>query len=214
MWLVNQLMLLYPITHATVEDVRFDHYHKWKGGRAFSQVEVGKFTMYDFLDDRFSVSYIQGYETAKLRTQYNGGVDPKPKGLETKGDKSFNAHCYDSFVLAVNKKDLTDKETGEIMNIVDFDGGINTRVTFITKGRMARNGKTVATPMRRLLHRTKSKIGEKGKFYRLKRGGVKEFYTPFSRKKNKCRIKKNDSKSNHGDWDYIDNGYATKSKQF
>jgi len=99
--LISTFIKYYPITNIVVEDVAFNHRESDEGS-SFSLVEQGKTMLYNWIiDTHIHLDQIKGHETHKLRRLYFG-IDPKKKGLETKGDMTFEAHCIDSFVIAAN----------------------------------------------------------------------------------------------------------------
>ncbi len=196
-WLIVRLLKYLPITKVRVEDVCFNHYRDLVGknrlsgqarGASFSLVEVGKFELYDWLEQTgFTLETMKGFETCELRTKYLGGVDVKSKD---KSSKSFNAHCLDSFIIG-----SSDYDTSKIK--------LNQQTIFIEK----------VVKQRRSLTLTRADYKEKKYYFRYGAGGIKNYFTNMSRKKNVCRVKLKDSHSNHPkEWEYIDNGYAEKLK--
>ena len=73
----------------------------------------------------------EGYNTKKLRVN-SFQIDKKAKG---KDEKTFEAHCLDSFVLACEKEtiEVLDLKTGEICSEPKTVGNvvINKRVVFM-----------------------------------------------------------------------------------
>lgn len=196
-WLVIKLSAYYPINKVVIEDVRFNHYRDLIGknrlsgharGKSFSHVEVGKLTFYNWLADTgYYVDFVEGFDTKELRLKYLFGVDTK---AQDKAEKSFEAHCLDSFVIA-----------GKDYNLQDVT--INKRVIFLEK----------TVKQRRSLTRTRAKYKDASRYFRYAKGGVKVYFEAKSNKLNKCRVKPESEHSNHPKrWEYIDNGYATKFK--
>ena len=211
-YLINNLVKYFPITKVIVEDVRFNHYASNKGV-SFSNVELGKTKFYSYLSNLFKLELVDGWTTHQLRIN-SFGVDPK---LSDKGSKDFNAHCVDSFVLACNKGYKVDLETGEVIEpLIVFKGLINKRVIFVSKmdRRPPNNGKA------RVLHlagknlRCDSWRGGPYLIIHGKGGKIIIKRNQLSNKYNKCRVKINDSISNHGPWEYINNGRAERRKQY
>ena len=196
-WMILQLMKYYPFTSIRVEDVKFNHKKDKLGkkrksgkakGAAFSLVEVGKQQLYTWIVQfGFQLELIEGHETHKMRVEYLDGTDVKSVD---KSEKSFNAHCLDSFIIASK----------------DFDKNLiklNTKTMFIEK----------IVKQRRALTRTRAKYKNESKYFRYAKGGEKIFFTNISRKKNICRVKPEGEHSNHPkQWSYVDNGFAEKIK--
>lgn len=191
-WLICKLIKLYPISTVIVEDVKFNHY-KSDNGRAFSLAEQGKTQLYSFIKSlNLKLVLRDGYYTKQLRV--NGfGVDLKSK---RKDEKSFNAHCIDSYVLACPVK-VDDKPNFEYVQV-------NQRVTFIEK----------IVKIRRLLIRHKKRIRNAKYYYRLLKGGIKEIIpVKYSSKSNICRVKPIGVNSNHPKhWEYLNNGRSLRYK--
>ncbi len=198
-WLVNKLSSYFPITTIRVEDVKFNHYRDLVGknrlsgvarGKSFSHVEVGKTYFYDWIRcSGYTLELTEGFETSKLRKSYLNGEDTK--SLD-KSEKSFEAHCLDSFVIASSNYDLNEIE-------------LNKSVIFIEK----------IVKQRRSLTRIRAKYKDSWKYFRYVKGGEKVYFSNISRKKNLCRIKPEGIHSNHPkDWIYLDNGFCEKIKSY
>ncbi len=68
---ISELIKIYPITVAGIEDITFDHYNK-RWGKNFSQVEVGKKWLFEELEKligKGNVKLIKGYDTSVRRKQ-------------------------------------------------------------------------------------------------------------------------------------------------
>jgi hypothetical protein len=194
-WIIEQLMKYFPFTKIRIEDVKFNHFRDLVGknrlngkarGAAFSLVEVGKQELYNWIiASGFKLELIEGYETHKMRLEYLKGSDTK--SLD-KSEKSFNAHCLDSFIIA--SQDLN-------RNLI----ALNSKTVFIEK----------IVKQRRALTRIRAKYKDLSKYFRYAVGGEKVFSTNISRKKNICRVKIDGEHSNHPkQWVYLDNGFAEK----
>jgi hypothetical protein len=216
-WLVEKLLKIYPITKVVVEDVAFNHYAN-STGASFSNAEIGKTALYNFIRSKeLKLELIEGYTTSKLRINLYG-FDPKKKGIETKGDMVFEAHCLDSFVIACNIKYPIDIETGEILieepiPIFELEN-INKKFIAITK---VNKGSHLGSH-RKLFANGKSrqtKPWSSPKLVQVKKGGKLEVrVNQFSNKENKFRIKLSDHPSNHGPWSYGTNGRSTRKRCF
>ncbi len=189
-WIITKLMQIYPISKIVVEDVRFNHYASNQGA-SFSQVEQGKTKLYDFIRERAELELIDGTVTHKLRTEVFG-YDTKTKD---KGSKSFEAHCIDSFVIALNGI--------QVDSVIAVQ--VNRDVIFIEKN----------LRIRRCLTRTRPVGYGDNKFhYKLLKGGIKQVVQKTSTKRNCCRVKPEGIHSNHPkQWIYLDNGFAARVKQ-
>lgn len=200
-WLIIKLLKLFPINKVVVEDVRFNHY-KSKKGKSFSLVEQGKTEFYNFLKNKgLELELYAGFNTKKLRVN-SFGIDIKSK---EKDSKTFAAHCIDSFVLACNKENKIDIETGEILDepFITNNVFINKKVIFLEK----------IVKVRRCLTLLRKRYNDKKYYYRKLKGGVKSIYENLSGKSNKVRVKPNGEHSNHPKkWEYIDNGKAIRYK--
>ena len=109
------------------------------------------------------------------------------KDLKSKEvQKSFYSHCIDSYSIIKEYSDAT----------------VNTKVRYLTKIWMSK----------RELHREKNKIKEACKYFKWK-NGKKVFFEKLSKVK-KIRTKLNESKSNHGPWEYELTEAVQCSKKF
>ena len=196
-WLINKLIKYYPIRTIRIEDVRFNHYRDLVGknrlsgnarGASFSIVEVGKLRLYDWITDTgFNLELMDGTETHQLRVAYLDGEDVKS---EDKSDKTFEAHCLDSFIIASKSFDV------ELIEL-------NRDTIFIEK----------IVKQRRYLTRTRARYKDAWRYFRYSKGGEKVYFTNISRKRNLCRVKPEGEHSNHPkQWGYLDNGYSEKKK--
>jgi hypothetical protein len=94
--IINVLRSIFPINHIIVEDIKAKTKPgKTKWNTSFSPLEVGKKYFYNAIKSLpgISLTLFQGYETYKLRNQL--GLTKSKKKLE----RSFNAHCVDSWTL-------------------------------------------------------------------------------------------------------------------
>lgn len=200
-WLIVKLTRLFPITRVVIEDVRFNHYKSTKG-KSFSHVEQGKTELYDFIKScGLVLELYNGFNTKKLRVN-SFGIDLKTK---QKDSKQFTAHCLDSFVLACNKTNLINQETGEILDelVITNELVISKKVVFVEK----------IVKVRRCLTRLRKKYKDACRYYWLLSGGIKDYYQNFSGKRNVCRVKPAGEHSNHPTcWEYIDNGIVERFK--
>ena len=198
-WFVKNIAKLYPITKIRIEDVKFNHFKDkagnnrkgYKGksmGSSFSLVEVGKQMLYTWIQARgYTLELMDGFNTSEMRKEYLGGVDTK---AIDKGEKSIEAHCLDSFIIA-----------GKDFNLEEIQ--LNRKVVFIEK----------LVKQRRCLVRLRKLYKDKWQYFRYATGGVKQYFTNISRKENKCRIKPENEHSNHPTrWEYLSHGFAEKCK--
>ena len=100
------------------------------------------------------------------------GKDLKSKEIQ----KSFYSHCIDSFSIVKKYSNLLE---------------VNTKLRYVTKIWMSR----------RELFREKNRIKDACKHFKYKKGGEKVYFEKLS-KVSKVRVKLNESKSNHGPWEY------------
>ena len=94
--IINVLRNIFPITNIIVEDIKAETKEgKKKWNVSFSPLEVGKTYFYNILKSlpAIDLTLFQGYETYNLRNSL--GLKKSSKKLE----KSFNAHCVDSWVM-------------------------------------------------------------------------------------------------------------------
>ena len=160
-WLILKLIKLYPICKVVIEDVRFNHYKSTRG-KSFSHVEQGKTELYNFVKSLgLELELYDGFNTKKLRIN-SFGTDPKCKAKDT---KNFTAHCIDSFVLACNKENKIDFETGEILDepIITNQLDVNKKVIFIEK----------IVKVRRCLTRLRKKYNDSKNYYHQLTDGIK-----------------------------------------
>lgn len=92
---INELFRTYPINLVGVEDVRFNH-TKFRNGKNFSTIEIGKKMIYDFLESRAKVYKFAGHQSQKLRKLYG-----YTKTRVNKASEKFASHCSDSLTLAI-----------------------------------------------------------------------------------------------------------------
>lgn len=174
------LFSLFPqIDTVVIEDVKFNHYKNRKGA-AFSPAEQGKSEFMRYIKDYLGAHVVlkHGYTTKMARTYLFCGVDLKTK---VKDSESFNAHCIDSFTLAC----LADDNLENVCKC-------QRQTIFIKKNYLCR----------RQLTKFKKRVKNSKDYFKYTKGGNKIILTHLSRLK-KLRVKINDSKSNHGPWDYI-----------
>ncbi|MFQ5981196.1 MAG: RRXRR domain-containing protein [Candidatus Heimdallarchaeota archaeon] len=107
--IIEELRKLYPISHAIVEDVRFNHYQK-RWGNHFSTVEIGKQLTYDTLRAWFGkLTLVQGYHTAALRKQYQVAKTAK------KAAWTVAAHAIDAVVIAADALTLANLQIASFL---------------------------------------------------------------------------------------------------
>lgn len=214
-WLINQLIKLYPISKVVIEDVKYNHYKG--GGNSFSNVEIGKSHFLRYLESKFKVEKVRGWVTKQLRINLLG-YDPKRQGIKDKGILEFESHCLDSFVLACNKYYPVDKVTGEIdvSNVIpDFNkNNINKIITVIKKKVkntylgservLFASGKSYQNRSRRPAQLVKT----------VKGGKIVKKLNQLSNKFNICRVKICEDQGNHGPWKYINNGKSLRKRCF
>ena len=192
---ILNLLNLFPISIVNIEDVSYNHYKETKDvthkrGKSFSPVEIGKNYLYDTVKSlSLELNLYEGWQTKEARIQFCNGNDPKKKN---KSDRSFFAHCIDSLILANFSLDFE-----------KYKKDTNFNMMFIQKDFL----------VRRELHREKNKIGDKRKYFKYKKGGEKVYFEKIS-KPRKIRVKLDDSKSNHGPWNYIYSNLAECLKKF
>jgi len=177
---ISELLKLYPISKIVIEDVGYQHWGDKEGrGAGFSQVEIGKTELYNWVRSLgIPLTTVRGYITKNKRISLFG-EDLK---CSNKGKESFFAHCLDSFALAT---------IGQ-----DFQSECVTATRFIKKIWMNR----------RELTRSRCLYKDRKYYFRYKKGGSKEYFTRLG-KSNICRVKPEGEHSNHPEkWEYIDNG--------
>lgn len=174
---------LFPnIRRVFLENVRFNHY-KSKKGASFSLVEQGKKRLQKFIEEQLGtkVVLVPGYATKKVRSYLFCGTDLKINGLNNKGRPTFFAHGIDSFALACLGFKLKERQYCTL------------QIIFIERNYI----------VRRELCRLKKKVGDKKNYIRYGKGGKVVVFKHMS-KKTTVRIKIDDSRSNHGPWQYLD----------
>ena len=92
---LKELVRIYPISNAGIEDVRFNHAKK-RWGKNFSTCEIGKSMIRKFFKDlNIKLYEFAGYETKQIREKYGYKKSSK------KGEDVFSSHCSDSLSLAL-----------------------------------------------------------------------------------------------------------------
>lgn len=108
------LMVLYPITHIAVEDIKAK---TWKGARKynalFSPLEVGKRWFYSQCQKLAILELFDGYQHT-YQTRQSLGL----KKSKNKLSSDFNAHCVDSWVLTYLV--VGGSETPDNRNVIEF----------------------------------------------------------------------------------------------
>ena len=190
--MIERLSKLYPITHISIEDVRFNH-RKSKKGKSFSNIEVGKKRFYGYIrKSGYNLSLCSGKATSLIRNSvfgYNG-----LKKTPNKAHKGFTSHCIDSFSIALRTLKKIYGDDIVVKYTVSFYKDLLRKEVFDIE--------RITYKYRRELHREKNKIRESREYYRYKKGGEKVIIPHYSKKK-KIRIKVNDNPSNHGPWTYV-----------
>ena len=93
---LREFCRIYPIQSAAIEEVRFNH-AKYRWGRNFSTMEIGKQKIRDFFTNRgIQIFEYRGFETSEIRQKYGY------KKTKIKNADKFSAHCSDSLALAVD----------------------------------------------------------------------------------------------------------------
>lgn len=187
--MINRLLNLYPITHISVEDVRFNHYKSNKG-KSFSNIEIGKNRFYNYVANilKLHIYKVKGSDTKRMRELL---FPDRTKNMD-KSIRNFNSHCIDSFTIGIlGYVELT--KDYRYVSFIPIKSLSNTLVRFIDR---------MKYKYRRELHRLKGRINSKKDYFRYKKGGVKHEISHKSKLK-KIRIKDSYTKSNHGKiWTY------------
>jgi hypothetical protein len=110
---IKEMCRIFPINHAAVEDVRFNHAkHRW--GANFSTVEIGKTRLRKLYADRNIKQFdYRGWETEELRKKYGY------KKTSSKSAEKFTAHCADALTLAVDVSVGQHVEVGPFLVVDD-----------------------------------------------------------------------------------------------
>ena len=188
--MINRLLSIYPITHISIEDIRFNHYVSNKG-KSFSNIEIGKTRLYDYITKTLKLYLykVKGSSTKDMREfLFPNLVKNKDKSI-----RDFNSHCIDSFTIGILAYlDLT--EDYRYVSLVPIHSNkVNRSVRFIDR---------IKYKYKRELHRLKNRIKDSRFYFRYSKGGKKVIIDHKSKLK-KIRIKINDTKSNHGKiWNY------------
>lgn len=187
--MINRILNLYPITHISIEDVKFNHYKSNKG-KSFSNIEVGKTRLYDYITKTLKLYLykVKGSETKEMRdTLFPSLVKNKDKSI-----KDFNSHCIDSFTIGILAY-LSITEDYRYVSLIPITNKENKLVRFIER---------ISYKYRRELHRLKNRIRNYRNYFRYSKGGKKVIIDHKS-KLRKIRAKIDDTRSNHGKiWNY------------
>jgi hypothetical protein len=92
---IREFFSCYPISLSGIEDVRFNH-AKFRYGKNFSTVEIGKAKIYGFLESHAKLFKFSGIQSQKLRKMYG-----YTKTKVNKASEKFSSHCCDSLTLAI-----------------------------------------------------------------------------------------------------------------
>lgn len=172
--MIQKLSELFGCQTLVMEDIRFNHARSNKG-KGFSPIEQGKNMIREFVVNGLGLDLIEvdGRDTTTERKRYFS-IDAKSKD---KSEKSFYAHCADSFVLTRFHTNYRLKSS---------------LVTFVEQ---------VKPIKRRDIYQEKARYKDKKEYFRYAKGGVKMPFVKFSRIV-KIRTKQTDDRANHGPWDY------------
>ena len=148
---IKELLKTYPIGLTGIEDVRFNH-AKYKNGRNFSTVEIGKNMIYEFIERYATLYKFQGHQTQKLRKLYGYHK------VRDKAKEDFRSHCSDSLAMATSLTTNRHIHAGKLIIVDDF-----------------------YRPMRRRLHDTQPAKGgirdkrSSGNFMSIRKGSICNF---------------------------------------
>lgn len=187
--MMNRILSIYPITHISIEDVKFNHYESTKG-KSFSNIEVGKTRLYDYITKNLKLYLykVKGSNTKKMRDI----LFPNLVKNKDKSAKNFNSHCIDSFTIGILAY-LEITKDYRYVSLIPITDKVNKLVRFIER---------IQYKYRRELHRLKNKIKDSRYYFRYNKGGKKVIIDHKSKLK-RIRTKINDIKSNHGKiWNY------------
>ena len=161
-WLVDQISKLYPISDIVYERPRFNTWKKKFFGFA-TLVMQGLNKLVKYLESKnIVVIEKSGYETKNKRIDIFG-EDYK---VNSKNDKSFFAHCIDSYTLSTM--------------VLDEIPSTNTKTRFITKN----------WNNRRELYKWKNKIGDRRFYKKIYKNGEVELLDPWYGNKNPvCKVR-------------------------
>lgn len=188
---VKYFKKLFNVEDAIIEDVKFNHrddlqkciynietgevLDKYRDGKRFSPMEVGKFKLYQHIEDMgIVIEFVHGFDTKKLRMDYFNGDIKNP----LKKAKIFETHVLDAWAMTLLNNDFK---------------LLNTVVHFIQQR---------ARIKRRTLLKLTGLRGVKSNYRRSIKGGD-EISFPHKGKLKKIRVKTSSTKSNHGPWNYM-----------
>jgi len=185
-WMIKKILEIYPIKRIVIEDVKYNHFKDNKGS-SFSQVEIGKTKLYEWIRSKNLIIHkVKGFITKALRIKIFG-FDPK---LKDKSIKDFNSHSIDSFVISTLLLKNIPKAHKKLIDI--------TKVFYI----------------RRYLYQFRCLKKDKKYYFRYIKGGIKKIFIKMS-KFSICRIKLEGDHSNHPKkWNYINNGKVECFKKY
>jgi len=126
-FIISHLIKFYPISDIVIEDVKFNHY-EIKGGKNFSNVEIGKNYLYNWINSLgINLTKVNGLDTSNSR-KFIFGKDLK---ISNKASASFYAHCIDSFSIGLIKLTKSNSINKELIErSIKY---LNTSVRFIHK---------------------------------------------------------------------------------
>ena len=91
--MIKNLAKIYPVSEVAIEDVCFNHF-KYKWGKNFSTVEIGKNKIRDFVKTIARLTEFKGWETKAIREKLGY------KKISDKSKNCFESHCCDSLAIA------------------------------------------------------------------------------------------------------------------
>lgn len=111
--ILKELVRIYPIKSAGIEDVKFNH-AKNRWGKNFSTCEIGKSLIRKFFNHlNIKLYEFAGYETKQIREKYGYKKSSK------KGEDVFSSHCSDSLSLALEVSLGEKVEVGKFLVVDD-----------------------------------------------------------------------------------------------
>ena len=192
--LILRILKLYPISIISIENVSFNCWKSNKGG-SFTNIELTKSYIFKFIEDKLNLPIFKcsGFDTKSVRTS----LMTKSLKSEDKSERSFNAHCIDSYCIGLLGLQSIDKDLNLFFKSDLFD--INKSVRFLI-----RTNHVIRRSLRILRTNRKDARNVSSPWYfRYSKGGRMKIIDHKSKLK-KTRYKESGTKSNHGKiWKYL-----------
>jgi hypothetical protein len=181
-WMIEKILKLFRINTYIYEMVL---YRNKVQKESFTQVHQSQRIFIEFLKSKGKVKLSRGWDTKRRRVDFFG----KDLKSNNKADRTFYAHCLDSFILSLKDRKF---RSGNVNYFCRYIESIKRNLRELTKFKAKEDRKA------------RGNIPEKiqSKYYRYSKGKKIVYVTKYSKFK-KIRVKPSGENSNHPKrWEY------------